>query len=72
MKHAAQCGHCGPLKKNAAEMLADEVTPSVEMLLASLSSGRPDWQRHMAETLPGSTRHREQKISWRPLTFDES
>ena len=27
MKHAAQCGHCGPLLKNAAESIADEATP---------------------------------------------
>ena len=54
MKHAAQCGHCGPLLKNAAETLADEVTPSEETLLASLSSARPEWQRNMASTLRGN------------------
>jgi len=28
MKHAAQCGHCGPLLKNAAEAQVEEATPS--------------------------------------------
>jgi CHAT domain-containing protein len=51
MKHAAQCGHCGPLLKNAAETLANETTPGEETLLASLSSSRPDWQKNMAERL---------------------
>jgi CHAT domain-containing protein len=51
MKHAAQCGHCGPLLKNAAESLVDEATPSEEALLASLQSASPDWQAQMAEAL---------------------
>lgn len=59
MKHAAQCGHCGPLLKNAAETLADEVTPSEEALLASLSSAKPEWQRNMASTLRGNVRDRK-------------
>jgi tetratricopeptide (TPR) repeat protein len=54
MKHAAQCGHCGPLLNNAAEILADETTPSEETLLNSLSSARPEWRKKMAETLVGS------------------
>ena len=48
MKHAAQCGHCGPLLKRATETLSDEVTSSEETLLASLGSARPEWQRHIA------------------------
>ena len=64
MKHAAQCGHCGPLLKNAAETLADEVTPREETLLASLSSARPEWQQNMAATLRGGVRKRQQKNPW--------
>ena len=56
LKHAAQCGYCGPLLKRAAETLTDEVTPSEEILLASLSSVRPEWQQDMAATLRGSMR----------------
>ena len=51
MKHAAKCGHCGPLLKNAAEALVDEPTPSEESWLASLPSARPEWRKHMAEQL---------------------
>ncbi len=54
MKHAAQCGHCGPLLKNAAEALVDETTPSEEAWLASLRSARPGWRKNMAETLRDS------------------
>jgi CHAT domain-containing protein len=51
MKHAAQCGHCGPLLKNAGEALMDETTPSEEALLTSLQSARPEWRKNMAERL---------------------
>jgi CHAT domain-containing protein/tetratricopeptide (TPR) repeat protein len=64
MKHVAECGHCGPLLKNAVETLADDVTPSEETLLASLTSTRPEWQRNMAATLQGSAERRQQKPSW--------
>ena len=67
MKHAAQCGHCGPLLKSAAETLADEVTSSEEQMLASLSSARPEWQKEMAQTLQESTQDRKERkdtASW--------
>jgi len=64
MKHAAQCGHCGPLLNNAAEALVDEATPSEEALLASLRSARPEWRKNMAATL----RDMQTKSSWwRPV-----
>jgi CHAT domain-containing protein/tetratricopeptide (TPR) repeat protein len=69
MKHAAQCGHCGPLLKNAVETLSDEVTPSEETLLASLGSARPDWQRNMASTLRGNAQLRQPKPSWWRTVF---
>jgi CHAT domain-containing protein/tetratricopeptide (TPR) repeat protein len=64
MKHAAQCGHCGPLLKNAAEALVDEATPSEEALLASLQSAHPEWRKNMAATLHNSVRDRQLKSSW--------
>jgi CHAT domain-containing protein len=51
MKHAAQCGHCGPLLKKAAEILADETTPDEEALLASLTSAKTGWRQNMAGTM---------------------
>lgn len=56
MKHSAQCGHCGPLLRNAAETLSDDATPAEEMLVASLRSARPEWQSRMADTLKGTSK----------------
>ncbi len=68
MKHAAHCGHCGPLLKNAAEGIADEATPSEEALLESLPSARPAWRKNMAAALRDSARDdrqtRQPKPSW--------
>jgi len=68
MKHAAQCAHCGPLLKHAAETISDEATPSEEALLASLGSARPEWRKNMAAILRGTVRERQQKrSSWRAV-----
>jgi CHAT domain-containing protein/tetratricopeptide (TPR) repeat protein len=69
MKHAAQCGHCGPLLKNAAETLADEITPGEKTLLASLSTARPEWQRNMASRLRGSIQKDQRRPSWWRLAW---
>jgi CHAT domain-containing protein/tetratricopeptide (TPR) repeat protein len=69
MKHAAQCGHCGPLLKNAAETIADAATPSEEALLASLGSARPEWRNNMAATLRDRVRVRQPKPSWWRVVF---
>ena len=58
MKHAAQCGHCGLLLRNAAETFSDETTPNEEEVLVRLKSARPEWQRDIAETLRGSVQDR--------------
>ncbi len=70
MKHAAQCGHCGPLLKNAAEALVDETTPSEEAWLSSLRSARPEWRKNMAATLRASagakdsSREKKEGVQW--------
>jgi CHAT domain-containing protein/tetratricopeptide (TPR) repeat protein len=69
MKHAAQCGHCGPLLKNAAETIADEATPSEEALLASLRSARPEWRKNMAATLRDSVQPGQRNNSWWRAVF---
>jgi len=56
MKHAAQCEHCGPLLRVAAETLSDGATQDQENILLSLRSAQPEWQRAMAETLQTSAR----------------
>ena len=67
MKHAAQCGHCGPLLRSAAATLSDDATPNEEQLLANLGSARSAWQKDMAEMLRGNSQGREpgaRRISW--------
>jgi CHAT domain-containing protein/tetratricopeptide (TPR) repeat protein len=59
MKHAAQCGQCGPLLRDAANILSDDVTPDEEQLLASLDSARPAWRRKMAATLKKDSEARQ-------------
>lgn len=59
MKHAVQCGYCGPLLKNAVETLSDEVTSSEEQVLATLSSTRTEWQKEVAQALQEKNRDRE-------------
>jgi CHAT domain-containing protein/tetratricopeptide (TPR) repeat protein len=66
MKHAAQCGHCGPLLRNAAEIIAEEATQSEETLLESLKSAQPEWRKKMAVTLRDSVRDRRRTPSWWP------
>jgi len=68
MKHAAQCGYCGPLLQSAAETLSDEATPNEKGALAGLSSSQPDWQADLAETLRSQIQDRRlasENISWR-------
>jgi CHAT domain-containing protein/tetratricopeptide (TPR) repeat protein len=75
MKHAAQCGHCGLLLKNAAESLVDETTPSEEVWLASLRSAQPEWRRNIAATLRASagakddTREKKDGVQWWQALF---
>jgi CHAT domain-containing protein/cytochrome c-type biogenesis protein CcmH/NrfG len=53
MKHAAQCGYCGPRLKKAAGTLFEEATPEEMEILSSLNSGRPEWPKEMVEKLRG-------------------
>jgi CHAT domain-containing protein len=59
MNHAAQCGHCGRLLRNAVETLSDEATPYEEEVLASLTSARPEWHREMSRTLQSAIQERQ-------------
>jgi CHAT domain-containing protein/cytochrome c-type biogenesis protein CcmH/NrfG len=78
MKHAAQCGHCGPLLKNVAEALVDETTPSEEAWLASLRSAQPEWRKNMAATLRASvgtrnnSRETKEGVRWWQALFSWS
>ena len=73
MKHAVQCGHCGPLLKFAVKTLSDETTPDEEVALAKLGSAGSEWQAQMARTLRKageSQRPQEPTLSfWKSLFY---
>ena len=48
IEHAAVCDFCGRLMRRTTEDFGDELTPKEEMILASLETGKPEWQRRMA------------------------
>lgn len=56
MQHAAQCGHCGPLLRDAAEALDETATAAEETVLAHLDNAQPEWQSRMAKRLSESAR----------------
>jgi CHAT domain-containing protein len=61
MSHAAQCDHCGPFLRRAAEIVADEATPAEESTLAGLKSVQHNWQQGLAERLQRNMRSHHQK-----------
>ena len=76
--HAAQCGHCGPLLRQAAETLSDEVTADEEELIAELGIAEVERQNKLADMLrskvqgaqlqaPGKPWWREFSFEWRPV-----
>jgi CHAT domain-containing protein/tetratricopeptide (TPR) repeat protein len=70
MKHAIQCGYCGPLLKAAVRSLSEETTPDEEAALASLTSAGRDWQAQMARRLRKAVENRSPKEApsfWRSL-----
>jgi CHAT domain-containing protein/cytochrome c-type biogenesis protein CcmH/NrfG len=56
MQHAANCDHCGPLLRLAAEDFANELTPDEESLLAGLESGHDEWRKGLAGRLSNMKR----------------
>jgi len=66
LEHAANCDHCGPLLRNAAETTALESTSQEEAFLEELTSIRPEWQHKMAATLHQS---RAEESAIKPLEW---
>ena len=67
MTHAAQCDHCGPLLRRAADTLTDDATANEEQLLAGFRSAQPEWQKDLAKRLHVSANdeQRNQPALWR-------
>lgn len=51
LSHVSQCGHCGPVFRQAVEIFRAEVTPDESSTIRSLKSGAPEWQKGMANRL---------------------
>ena len=65
--HAAGCGYCGPLLREASAIVADEATKDEEEVLANLTTARAETQERLAETLRGSAQIRllpKNRSSW--------
>jgi CHAT domain-containing protein/tetratricopeptide (TPR) repeat protein len=56
LRHAAGCDHCGPVLRDAAELLTGNILPEEETFIASLDSSKSSWQRSLATKLAGSDR----------------
>lgn len=77
MKHASQCGYCGPRLKKAAEALFAEATPAEMEILSGLKNARPEWPKEMVATLrkqggdrqPGPIRGWRSYFRWPKLVF---
>ncbi|HXI40386.1 MAG TPA: CHAT domain-containing protein [Bryobacteraceae bacterium] len=51
LAHAAQCGYCGALLREAAEDLAGDLKPEEQYLLAAMVSAQPEGRKRLAEKL---------------------
>jgi CHAT domain-containing protein/tetratricopeptide (TPR) repeat protein len=51
LSHVSQCGHCGPVFRQAVENFRVEVTPDETSTIRSLKSSAPEWQKGMANRL---------------------
>lgn len=51
LNHAAKCEHCGPLLREAAADLAEEISLEDDKQIEQLRSARPEWQRDLAHRL---------------------
>jgi CHAT domain-containing protein len=72
MKHAAQCGNCGPLLRGAVDTISDTATFEEERALLALSSASSEWQRDLANKLrqpieQSASHVREVQDKWRIL-----
>jgi len=51
LNHAAKCEHCGPLLREAAADLAEELSAEDEKRINQLRTASPEWQRGFAQQL---------------------
>ncbi len=51
VKHASQCAHCGPLLREAVQILYAEPTAYEEQFLAALSGATPEWEKNLIAKL---------------------
>ena len=56
LKHAARCGHCGALLRDAITFVSEPASRDEEEILATLNSAQSSWQRDLATNLQKSMR----------------
>jgi CHAT domain-containing protein/tetratricopeptide (TPR) repeat protein len=56
LAHAAQCGYCGALLREATEDLAGDLQPEEQQLLAAMSSSQPEGRKRLAARLSEASR----------------
>lgn len=74
LQHAAQCEHCGPLLRKAADIFSTDVTAQEEQIIASLQSGQLESRRVMAKRLQRETKKQQRPFdstmrNWRGWFF---
>lgn len=56
LSHVSGCDHCGPVLRDAVELLTGDTLNEEETFIASLDSSRPSWQRNLATKLADNDR----------------
>src|SRR5437868_13853953 len=69
IEHAARCGYCGPLLREAAEDMALE--PSAEDIAETGKLATPEWRKQMAQRLSDASRGttplaQPRRLAWFP------
>ena len=62
--HISGCGACGALLRQAVADLEEETTAPEAKQIAALESGRPEWQRRLAQRIAGTITADKGSIPW--------
>jgi CHAT domain-containing protein/tetratricopeptide (TPR) repeat protein len=67
LNHAAKCEHCGPLLREAAADLSEELSIEEAKRMEQLRSAAPEWQRDFAQRLSLTAQTSGVSPSWRSI-----
>jgi len=69
LNHAAQCEHCGPLLREAAADLSEELSIEEAKRMEQLRSATPEWQREFAQRLSLTAQTSGAEVDLYPASF---